>query len=542
MNPVDYYDTFPAFVQGLREKYGPNPAVSYFDRKGVCTTHTYEDLCGGALALGAAFLADNLGGRHIAIVSENCYDWILSFFGIVCAGATAVCIDTEQPDPIIRQLITHADTEVVLCSPTFAEICAPLLEEGKVRRILPINSSRETALADLTAAGRALIEANAAKAPQADRDTTAAIVYTSGTTSTSKPVMLSHINMLQNASESIAMVDTLYDIFSSLPFYHSYGLTGGLLSTLVGGSHFWGNGDLRTMLRDFQSANPETIMGVPLIVETLYNLLWMQLEKNGEAEKIRQTLKTHKRMKKLGIAWGNKELVAAKEKYLGRLRLVISGGAALGLDISENLEAFGLLVLQGYGITECSPLISVNRNEFYNLGSIGPLLPSFDLKIVDGELWVRGVSVMKGYYKDPEATAQVFEDGWFKTGDLGYVDKDGFLFISGRKKNLIVLKNGKKISPEKIEALIAKIPMVQEVLVYGAASGNSADDVKPAASIYPNPAQADGLTSYEILEHLQKEIDHINQTLPTYQQIQMLSIREKEFEKTASKKIKRYTV
>ena len=530
LNPVPYFPTFPAYLRGLAQSYGPQSAVTYFDRHGREDTHTYQQMADSSLALAKSLARESLsGGKHIAIVSENSYAYIQAFFGITCAGSVAVCVDVEQPDEVICQLIRHADATALFCSAAFRSICTALTQDGV--RLL----SLEEDLPALIAAGAA-----APDLPDPDPLSTAAIIYTSGTTSFAKPVMLSQKNILQNASESVAVCDTQREIFSFLPFYHSYGLTGALLSSLVEGAHYWGNGDLRTMQRDLRLSNPETLIAVPLAVETLYKALWQQLEHLGEAENLRKLLKSRRRFRLLGTHKGETELVAAKEKILGRLRLIISGGAALDPEIAQTLSDFGVLVLQGYGITECAPMIAVNRNDAYNFTSVGVVLPSYDLKFVDGEIWVKGPSVMQGYYKDPEATAEALTDGYFHTGDLGSLDKDGFLQITGRKKNLIVLKNGKKLSPEKLESLLSQIPLVQEVLVYGAATGSSADDVKPAATIYPNPELTAGLSSYEILGRLQREIDKLNTGLPTYQQIQMVSIREKEFEKTASKKIKRY--
>jgi long-chain acyl-CoA synthetase len=392
---------------------------------------------------------------------------------------------------------------------------------------------------DLLARGMNLPDA--ASPVQVSPDQTAEIVFTSGTTSQSKMVMLTQKGVLQNIYDSSLFVYFFERTFCSLPFYHAYGLNCAVLNSFLRGCHLYINGDLRTTMRDLKLAKPDTMLTVPLVLETIHNQLWLGVEKAGKAESLKKLIQAASVCKKFHLPANFKAFDALREKICGSLRLIICGGAHLSKEIAEEFELLGIQVLQGYGITECCPLISVNCNYANKLGSVGRPLPTVELRIEEGEVWARGPSVMQGYYNNPEETAQALtSDGWFKTGDLGYLDKDGFLFLTGRKKNLIVFKNGKKVSPEKLEELISSIPMVKEVLVTGTANGVFADDVKLTASIYPDPQRTEGLSSYEILEHLQHEVDKINNTLPTYQQIQLVNIREKEFNKTGTKKIKRH--
>lgn len=546
-NEVTYYDTFDAFTDGIEKAFGDKPAVVWFRRNKTEESRSFRELAKEVRQLRAALCARGLAGKNIALVGENSYAWIITYLAVASCGGTAVCIDAEQSNESIWQMLQMAEAEAVFAS----DVCLPICEdipEGKdrIKLFVLLGDTRDGGVqtyAGLCEEGeRCLSENGPAVYPPIGARQTAAIVFTSGTTSLSKPVMLSNQAILHNASDSSVYVSAEERVFTSLPFYHTYGMTCAVLATLVRGALLIINGDLKTVMRDLHLANADSMLTVPLMVEAIHNQLWLNAEREGKAEGLRRLLNLQRLLRKFGIKSNNKILDEIRQKCVGTLHIIICGGAHLNKEIAEEFLLLGILVLQGYGITECSPLVSVNSNYSYDMDSVGYVLPCCEVKIEDEEIWVRGKSVMNGYYKAPELTAEVMEGEWFRTGDLGYLGKEGFLYITGRKKNLIVFKNGKKLSPEKLEEKIGMIPLVKDVLVYGAVSGASADDVKLAASIYPDPERAKGLSSYEILEQLQEEINKINAHLPIYQQVQMVNIREQEFSKTASKKIKRHLV
>ncbi|MEA4964459.1 MAG: AMP-binding protein [Oscillospiraceae bacterium] len=538
---IPYYDTFFPYLTDLGRKYEDRIAIAQFRRNGELTTHTYRQLSDDALGLARTLRDCGFAGSHLAIVGENSYDWLVAFLGVACAGCVAVTIDTEQPDSVIREMLKRADAVGAFASETFLPICAPLREDGSLRMLSSLAAEeRMDSLHSMCEAGK---KRNTPLGENLTPDTPTALVFTSGTTSAAKPVLLSQQNILVNATDSLRLADITQDLFTALPLYHTFGLNCTVLGTLLNGVRITLNGDLKTMLRDLQHSNSGILLAVPLVLEAIYKGLMRGVEEAGMTAKVSKLMRLNRFLRKLHLSVGRKSLLRIKEKGgLGSVNLCVCGGANLSRELSENLDILGIRVLQGYGITECSPLISVNCTHSSAIGSVGHVTPNCEVKIVDGEILARGKNVMLGYYHDPAQTAEAFDGEWFRTGDLGYMDRRGFLYITGRKKNLIVFKNGKKVSPEKLEEMISGIPMVGEVLVSGTTGGNATDDVKIAASICPDLRETAGMSSYEILEHLQKEIDELNKQIPPYQQIQMVSIRDTEFEKTSTKKIKRSTV
>ena len=541
---VPHYATLLDFLKGIAQLYGDRPALSWFTRRQEEQTLTYTQLTDRVFALRKYLLSrDFPHGTHIAVISENNANWIISALAIMSCGHIAVCVDIEQSDNSILDMLRRSDSRILFLSGTFFSLCHPLLTNSEVDEIVLLDGRMEDAHID----NIDHIYQISAELPEPDfepitEDMIAEIVFTSGTTSISKMVMLDHRAIMQNTYDTGTRV-TLYNrVFVSLPFYHTYGFNCAVLNSLLRGTHLYINGDLRTTMRDLGLASPDSTLTVPLMLEAIHNQVWLNAERAGKDGALRTLMSLAKVFRALHIPFHPKTFTTLRESISPTLRLIISGGAHLSREIAEEFELWGIQVLQGYGITECSPLISVNCNYVNKLGTVGLPMPSLEVRIDDGEVCVRGPSVMRGYYKDDAGTAEAMtEDGWFKTGDIGSIDRNGFLSLSGRKKNLIVFKNGKKISPEKLEELIGMIPMVKEVVVTGATNGIFADDVKLTASIYPDPNRTQGMSSYEILEQLQREVDEINRTLPSYQQIQLVNIRTKEFDKTGTRKIKRHS-
>jgi len=388
---------------------------------------------------------------------------------------------------------------------------------------------------------------------EGDLEKTCAILFTSGTTGTSKGVMISHKNLITAVNSSYLMTSFRENdvIVSVLPIHHTYEMTCGILTPLSFGATVCINDSLKYVLKNFQLFKPTGLVLVPLFVATMHKKIWDTATKSGKAKKLRAAISVSDRTRKIGIDLRKILFKEVIDAFGGRLRLIISGGAALSAELVNCFDQLGITICQGYGITECAPLISVCPYKANKPGSVGLPVPGLEV-IIDkenpddpaGEIVVRGDNVMQGYYMDEDATAAVLEDGWFHTGDYGYVDDDGYVYITGRKKNVIVLNNGKNVFPEEIESYIEKIDLVSEVVVVGRDDENG-QTFGITALIYPDlkAAKDAGLEDInDISEAIKTEIAHLNKTLPSFKQIRGIEIRKNEFDKTTSHKIKRHSL
>ena len=510
-------------------------------------------------ALGATMRQLGLAGERIAIVSENRYEWCVSYLATVCGTGIVVPLDKELPEHELMTLLQRSGAAAVLCSAEFSERIASQKQAlPRLRHLLNFDADTDTADAlsfhRALTMGHSLCEANAPAAvePQLDPTVMNMLIFTSGTTDQSKGVMLSHRNLCADimAVSRLIYADNNDLILSILPLHHTYECTAGFLTMVYLGVTICFCEGLRHITKNLQEYKPTMMMSVPLILENVFTKIVKKAKKEKRYPALRFGLGVAGFLFRMGIDVRRQLFAEVHETLGGNMRLIIAGAAALNPKVSRALRAMGLNIMQGYGLTECSPIVSVNRLDNYRDASAGFPLPGVEVFIDNpgpdgiGEIVVRGDIVMLGYFENPEATRDVLVDGALRTGDNGYIDKNGFLFISGRKKNVIVTKNGKNIFPEDVELYLNKSVFIKESLVYGVDGGED-EDTRVCARIVPNmeviveqfgqvPVQDD------LYKLIKGEVAKANKKLSSYKKVKHFDIREGEFEKTTTKKIKRH--
>lgn len=495
---------------------------------------SYETFRKDVNALGTYFYSlGAAGGKKIAVIGENSYEWVLTYFGAVNGSNIIVPLDRMLKDEEAATLIAAAECDILVYAPSKEKLRA-LCEEKE----LPVKHYISTHDFDtILAEGAKLLEAgeNAFLENEIDNDAVCSIIYTSGTTGTPKGVMLSHKNLASDAYHSLENLDIPMHTVAVLPFNHTFGFLACIICQVWVGSCVFINNNLKTVLKDIQTAKPGHVSVVPLFIEKFYNGIWKTAEKQGKADLLRKLIRTSNALRKAGIDMRRVLFKSVLANFGGNLEMLITGGAPIDDKYLKGFDDLGIVVINGYGITECSPIVSTNRRLWIKSGSVGPAIPTVSVRIDnpndagEGEICVKGDIVMLGYYNNPEATAEVLQDGWFHTGDIGYVDEDGFIYITGRKKNMILTANGKNIYPEELETLIARIPNVTEVLVYE-------ENELITAEIYTD-AEED---REAVKEQIKKDVQEVNHTLAQYKQIRKIKFRSVEFEKTTTQKIKRF--
>ena len=406
-------------------------------------------------------------------------------------------------------------------------------------------------LADLVEKGAKLYEEgdNSYYDYEIDPDKLASIVFTSGTTGKGKGVMLSQTNIVSDMTLGMYNFAITPKTMNVLPPHHTFGSTVNFVGHYAQGCEIYISNGLKYILNELKEQQPSHLILVPLFVETFYKRIWAMAEKQGKDKLLRKMIKASNGMRKVGIDLRRQLFKSVTSAFGGKLEMIICGGAALNQDIIDTFEGIGITILNGYGITECAPLISCNRNKYRKKGSVGTPIIGEQVKIKDpdengeGEICVKGPNVMLGYYKNPEATAAVFdEEGYFMTGDYGKLDEEGWIYITGRLKNLIILSNGKNVYPEEIETEISRVYGVNEVVVYEGlnADGSSKDCI--VAEIYPDFEALKNHNITDVQAYFKEKIRKINENSAPYKKVALVKIRNEEFEKNTSKKIVRFKI
>ncbi|MFV0518053.1 MAG: AMP-dependent synthetase/ligase [Aminipila sp.] len=520
----------------------------------------YSQLKSDIDSLGTKFIDMGLKGSKIAVIGENSYKWLISYLAVTNGVGVIVPLDRELPPGEIANLLERAGVKAIVYSKKMEKAIAEAMtfladtvkykicmEEGKLENSLNLEKLLEEGSKLVEQGERAFIDA------EIDREEMCSLLFTSGTTGMAKGVMLSHKNItanVYNMSKYVAIPCS--DIgLSVLPMHHSYELTCHIFTGLYQGMTIAFCEGLKYITKNMAEAPAGVMLGVPLVFESMYKKILKQAKEAGKLEKMKAMMAVSKTLKLYNHPTILKKVFKDVHKALGNhMNLFIAGGAAIDPTVIENFQALGIPMIQGYGMTENAPIIAVNKDKYSKPASVGLPMPGTEIQIIDpdnngvGEIICKGDSVMVGYYNDPEQTAEVLKDGWLYTGDYGYFDKDGFLYVCGRKKSVIVTKNGKNIFPEEVEFYLTQSEFIAEVLVHGIVDEKSGDTVVKAEVFLDADAVKSAIgesTEEELRAFVKDEIDKINEQMPLYKRVKRFSIRETEFEKTTTRKIKRFT-
>ena len=498
--------TIREILVDAEQRFGAGDAIRYKKNKDEIETKSYTQLKEDSERFSAVLAALGEQGGHVALTGATSYQWLVAYLGIVGSGSVSVPLDVSLPAEEMCELLDRADAAVFVYDELRADVAAIAKERCPKLKYL-ISMQKETAENGMESFAELLNAQDPGFECDIDPDSLCTIMFTSGTTGKSKGVMLTQRNMAENATCLDMRIPERTVILTVLPIHHAYCLSMDILKGISLGAIICINDSLMRVAKNVKLFEPNMILMVPLMIETM-------------AKKLEEAS-----LLPAGIV---------KNKVFGRqFHTICSGGAYLNPAYLDLFNKYGITILQGYGMTECAPVISTNLSWCIKKESVGKLMPNCEAKTVDGELWVRGSSVMIGYYKMLEETKETLKDGWLLTGDLGYVDEEGYVFLTGRKKNLIITKNGENVSPEELENKLGEQRLIQEVLV-------RENEGVIEAEIFPDYEYVKKKRITDVQAALQKLIDKYNQGAPAYKKIYSLKVRETEFEKTPSKKIKRY--
>ena len=557
---VEKYENLKEMLNKTGEKFGKRPAYIYkTDTPGKYREITHEQFRNEVNSLGTALINMGLKEKRIAVISENRYEWGMVYLAVVNGTGVIVPLDRALPNNEIESLIQRSEVEAIFYSSKYNEIMNKIKEEGKtkIKYFISMDLEKEEngvlSQKELIKNGKKLLKEGNKSFIESkiDNEKMSIMLFTSGTTAMSKAVMLSHKNICSNLFDiaSVIKVDENDTFLSFLPLHHTFECTVGFLYALASGASTAYCDGLRHIAENIKEYPITVMISVPILFENIYKRVMKGIEKQGKLKKVQQGIKISNFLLKFGIDIRQKIFKEIHESLGSKARLFVAGGAALDPEAEKGFNELGFTMYQGYGLTESSPVIAAEDDKNRKLGSIGKAFPSIDVKIADaneegvGELLAKGPTIMLGYYNEEEKTKETIdEEGWLHTGDLAKIDEEGYIFISGRKKFVIVLKNGKNIYPEELEALVNKIEGVKESFVYGRPEDDG--DYKICCKIVYDKEIMEKLYETDdeekIKEKIWQEIKKVNKTMPAYKYIRDISITQKDLIKTTTQKIKRF--
>jgi len=523
---------------------------------------TYAQLYRHVIRFGKALMKLGVRERdHVAVIAENRVQWGIAYLAITSFNCVAVPIDRNLQDNEIRTILHASNARAAVFSESFRDMFTGFLHE--VRDLELLVDMDLAARRDGVHAMKEMIDgedvaANGSDLPTVHAAALSVLVFTSGSMGHAKGVMLSQKSICANLRGMLQMVEILKEdrFLSVLPIHHTYECTCGFLCPLVTGASAHYARSLKTVAEDMHTVRPSILLGVPLLFEKMYRRITQAIEEKKLTAAIIRPLQAITGMfERLGVSGVRRKIFSeVHERFGGNIRILIAGGAAPDVEVARGFRALGFQFIQGYGLTETAPILALNRLRRFKDEAAGLPLPGVSLRIAApddegrGEILAAGENVMLGYYRNEEATATVLRDGWFSTGDFGYIDADGFLHINGRKKNVIIARNGRNVFPEELEDHVNRIPFVLESVVYGRTENNGDESiavmiVPDATAVYEFAEESGKAVTPEFVQQLlDEEIRKLNRKLPVYKQIRTVQVKETEFEKTTTQKIKRYLV
>lgn len=559
-----HYKTVKEIFKRSIEKYKDNIYIlerPNHDHKAKFEEFTYERFGNDAINLGTGLMKYlNLSNERIIIIGENTYYWYVSYFSILCGVGIAVPVDKELPNNEIENVIKRSHAAAVIYSKKKKDAIDKIKDNlPMVKYFIEMNSDegvqgRDVGIEHVIAEGKKLTDAGNTEYMdvEIDPEEFKFLIFTSGTTSQAKGVMICHRNLAENVN-AVSKYVKIYErdrFFSVLPLHHTYESSIGALLPFANGSSVAICGGLRYIVPDMQEAKPTAMLAVPLLVESLYKKINQSIEKSGKAGLVNSMLHLTNALKSVGIDIKRKVFKEIYDNLGGNMRIIVSAAAPIDKKIGKWVQDIGIEFLQGYGLTETAPIAALTPECDPRVGSVGLPVNCAQIKIHnpnengEGEIWIKSQTLMLGYYEDEEATKEVVHDGWFNSGDIGYQDKDGYVYVTGRSKNVIVTQNGKNIYPEEIELLLSKIPEIQECMVYGK-EVEGEKELIISVKVIPNMEEIEklhgkDLSEEEIHKIIWNKIKEVNKGLTSYKAIKNLEIKHDEFAKTTTMKIKRY--